>query len=46
MLDTNEQTLQHAEQIKQVVASKYMPLANLTQMTDEERAVIAAWNGK
>lgn len=46
MLDTNEQTLQHADQIKQVVASKYMPLANLTQMTDEERAVIAAWNGK
>lgn len=46
VLDTNEQTLLHAEQIKQVVASKYMPLANMTQMTDEERAVIAAWNGK
>ncbi len=46
MLDTNQQTVQHADQIKQVVASKYMPLANLTQMTDEERAVIAAWNGK
>lgn len=46
MLDTNEETLMHADQIKQVVASKYMPLANLTKMTDEERAVIAGWNGK
>ncbi|MDN5844513.1 MAG: urate hydroxylase PuuD [Alcaligenaceae bacterium] len=46
MLDTNAETLMHAAQIKQVVASKYMPLANLTKMTDEERAVIAGWNGK
>ncbi|WP_417251189.1 urate hydroxylase PuuD [Castellaniella sp.] len=46
MLDTNAETLQHAAQIKQVVANKYMPLANLTKMTDEERAVIAAWSGQ
>ena len=46
MLDTPEQALQHAAQIKQVVGSKYMPLANLTKMTDDERAVIASWNGK
>jgi uncharacterized membrane protein len=46
MLDTTDETLQHAAQIKQVVGNKYMPLANLTKMTDEERAVIASWNGK
>ncbi|HWL30142.1 MAG TPA: c-type cytochrome, partial [Burkholderiaceae bacterium] len=46
MLDTPQGTLQHAEQIKQVVGSKYMPLANMTAMTDAERAVVAAWNGK
>ena len=46
MLDTTDQAVQHAAQIKQVVGSKYMPLANLTKMTDEERAVIAGWSGK
>ncbi|MFT0532481.1 urate hydroxylase PuuD [Castellaniella hirudinis] len=46
MLDTEAETLQHAAQIKVVVGNQYMPLANLTQMTDEERAVIAAWNGQ
>jgi uncharacterized membrane protein len=46
MLDTTAQATQHAAQIKQVVGSKYMPLANLTKMTDEERAVIAGWDGK
>jgi uncharacterized membrane protein len=46
MLDTTTETLQHAAQIKQVVGNRYMPLANLTKMTDEERAVIAAWNGQ
>jgi len=45
MLDTADEAVQHAAQIKQVVGSKYMPLANLTKMTDEERAVIAAWSG-
>src|SRR5690606_8775093 len=42
-LDTNAETLMHAAQIKQVVASKYMPLGNITKMTDEERALIASW---
>jgi len=45
MLDTTDEILLHAEQIKTVVASKYMPLANLTQMSDDERALIAAWSG-
>jgi uncharacterized membrane protein len=46
MLDTTQATLQHAAQIKQVVGSKYMPLANMTGMTDAERAVVAAWSGQ
>jgi uncharacterized membrane protein len=45
-LDTNEETVLHAAQIKQVVASKYMPLGNITKMTDEERALIASWSGQ
>ncbi|PSJ44073.1 hypothetical protein C7H85_15085 [Zobellella endophytica] len=45
MMDSEEQTRVLAQQIKQVVASGYMPLGNMTQMTDEERALIAAWNG-
>jgi uncharacterized membrane protein len=44
MLQTPELTVQHAERIyKQVVQLKAMPLANLTQITDEERALIAHW---
>ena len=44
MLDGPDQIHQHAAQIyQQAVQLKAMPLANLTQMTDEERAVIGAW---
>jgi uncharacterized membrane protein len=42
-LDSTDQTTLHAAQIKQAVASRYMPLGNMTQMTDAERAAIAAW---
>ncbi|UPL22836.1 urate hydroxylase PuuD [Alcaligenes faecalis] len=45
LLDTIDNTVLHAEQVKTVVHSKYMPLGNMTQMTDEERAAIAAWSG-
>ncbi|HEX5344893.1 MAG TPA: urate hydroxylase PuuD [Duganella sp.] len=42
--DTADQVRQNAEKIyKQVVQTKAMPLANLTNMTDAERAQIAAW---
>ncbi|SFH59414.1 urate hydroxylase PuuD [Modicisalibacter xianhensis] len=41
--DSSEQIVNQIAQIKQVVASGYMPLGNMTQMTDEEREVIAAW---
>ena len=46
VLDSQKEILLQAEHIKQVVANKYMPLGNLTQMTDEERELIAAWNGQ
>lgn len=42
-LDTTEQLQQHADAVKKSVASGYMPLANLTRITDAERAAIASW---
>ena len=43
-LTTNAQIAQHAAKIyQQAVQLKAMPLANLTQMTDAERAQIGAW---
>jgi uncharacterized membrane protein len=44
MLETPEQIGQHAARIyQQTVQTRAMPLANLTHMTDAERAVIKAW---
>ncbi len=43
MLETIEQIQQHAVKIATTVQTRYMPLGNLTQMTDEERALIANW---
>jgi uncharacterized membrane protein len=44
MLESADQIHQNAEKIyKQTIQLKAMPLANLTQMTDAERAQIAAW---
>jgi uncharacterized membrane protein len=44
MLENEAEIHQNAEKIyKQTVQLKAMPLANLTQMTDAERAQIAAW---
>ncbi|GHE21642.1 urate hydroxylase PuuD [Halomonas urumqiensis] len=42
--DSADQVLSQREQIQQVVASGYMPLGNMTEMTDEEREAIAAWS--
>jgi uncharacterized membrane protein len=43
-LSTDAQIVQHAAKIyQQAVQLKAMPLANLTQMTDAERAQIGAW---
>ena len=43
LLETPEQVAQHAAKIAETVASGYMPLGNLTGITDEERARIATW---
>ena len=37
VLETSAQTKQNAVKIATTVQTKYMPLGNLTQMTDEER---------
>lgn len=44
-LETVQDILLHAQQIKQTVSNHYMPLGNMTAMTDAERALIAAWSG-
>jgi uncharacterized membrane protein len=44
LLDTPEQVRQRAAQIhKRAVELKDMPIANLTNMTDAERAELGAW---
>jgi uncharacterized membrane protein len=44
MLDNADAIRQHSAQIyKQAVQLKAMPLANMTNMTDQERALIGAW---
>ncbi|KAF7599747.1 MAG: hypothetical protein CGU28_01685 [Candidatus Dactylopiibacterium carminicum] len=44
MFDTPERTRQYAQRIyERTVQLKTMPLANITQMTDEERALVGAW---
>ncbi|CAB3674062.1 urate hydroxylase PuuD [Achromobacter pestifer] len=43
-LDSIEQISTHAQAVyQQVVVSRIMPMANSTGMTDDERALIAAW---
>src|SRR5262249_30494918 len=44
MLDTPERIRAQAAQIKLQVANRVMPIGNLTQMTENERALIADWN--
>jgi uncharacterized membrane protein len=43
LLETPEQIGQNAAKIAETVGNRYMPIGNLTQMTDDERAVVAAW---
>ena len=43
MLETAEQIIAQASRINETVTTRYMPIGNLTQMTDEERALIGAW---
>jgi uncharacterized membrane protein len=46
VLETPQQIAARAQDIKTVVASKVMPLGNLTGMTDEERALVVDWVGQ
>ncbi|MFN3985436.1 MAG: urate hydroxylase PuuD [Rhodocyclaceae bacterium] len=43
VLETPEQIAQHAAKSVETIASGYMPLANLTHITDEERQLVAIW---
>ena len=43
VLETSEQINQNAVKIATTVQTRYMPLGNLTQMSDQERALIASW---
>ncbi|MDB6114140.1 MAG: hypothetical protein JWQ62_1085 [Lacunisphaera sp.] len=44
LLHTASDILQNSQRIyQQVIVTRIMPLGNLTKITDEERAVIAAW---
>ncbi len=45
MLDTPERIVTYGAQVRLQVASRIMPIGNLTGMTEEERALIAAWDG-
>ncbi len=42
-LETDELARRHAADIARTVASGYMPLGNLTAMSDEERTRLVAW---
>jgi len=43
MLETPEQVAANAAKVAETVGNKYMPIGNLTQMTDAERGLIATW---
>ena len=43
LLDTPENILKNAERVAFTVQTNYMPIGNLTGMTDEERATVAVW---
>jgi uncharacterized membrane protein len=43
VLESTELILNQAERIATTVQTKYMPIGNLTGMTDQERATVAQW---
>jgi uncharacterized membrane protein len=43
LLETEDQVRKQAALIAVQVSSKAMPLGNLTQMTDDERALVVKW---
>lgn len=46
VLESLEQLEQHGTQVRTAVSSGYMPLANMTGLTDEERGQLLGWLGK
>ncbi len=46
VFDTADQITQHALKIAETVNNRYMPLGNLTQLTEEERSLLLAWFAK
>jgi uncharacterized membrane protein len=42
-LDTPESILTHTEKMREQLASRAMPLGNITGITEEERAEMLAW---
>jgi uncharacterized membrane protein len=43
LLDSPDQIAANAPKVAETVGNKYMPIGNLTQMTDPERALVASW---
>ena len=43
VLENTEQIVLHAPKILETVTSRYMPIGNLTNMTDTEREIIRVW---
>jgi uncharacterized membrane protein len=43
LLENGQQIRAHADRVAFTVQSRYMPLGNLTGMTDAERAAVASW---
>jgi uncharacterized membrane protein len=44
LLDSKENIVQHAQLIyQQAVVQKAMPLGNMTNITDDERALLGKW---
>jgi uncharacterized membrane protein len=43
LLDTPERILAHTEQMRQQIATRAMPLGNITGITEEERSEMLAW---
>ncbi len=42
-LDSAGEIAKHAAKVNETIQNRYMPIGNLTQMTDDERALVAAW---
>ena len=42
-LDTPDEIAKHAAKVNETIQSRYMPIGNLTHMTDDERAIVATW---